>query len=264
MVSTRLYGRTGNQLFQLAAAIGYGIKNNIDFIWPITTINEEVWPIALHVYEEKTHLAYDVLKMLHCVYKEPSHGYTEIPKWEDVYLDGYFQSYKYFEFCYEKLIKVFGFDNIYRTPDYCSIHVRRGDYLLHPTKHPVINGEYLANAITHIFNRTGVTQFIVCSDDIPWCKNWFTNIFAIDGNGIKTEMSFLFSINRTEIEDIKLMASCDHNIISNSSFSWWGAYLNVDPDKIIVTPHEDNWFGPDNKHLDVSDLLPPSWHRIKF
>jgi len=88
-------------------------------------------------------------------------------------------------------------------------------------------------------------QFLVFSDDIGWCKSTFQrpNIHFIEGE--------------RDVVDLQLMARCKHNIIANSSFSWWGAWLNPHPGKQVFAPQ--NWFGSEALHHDTRDLIPENW-----
>lgn len=239
-VYARQYGRTGNQLFQKAAAIGYAMKHSIDY--------------RLKGDPRYKHYA--------IIIKETAHSFQELPfdeNWRgfnDIILDGYWQSAHYFDHCREEVLKAFGF-NWPHQAGVCSIHIRRGDYLLYPDKHPVVTNEYLQQAIRYISQHTGIGKFMVFSDDIPYCKDIFS---ILDYCGFV----FDYSEGRTEKEDLELMSGCEHHIISNSTFSWWASWLGRNDNKIVVTPHEDNWFGVNNKHLDVSDLLPSNWIRIKY
>lgn len=243
MVMPRLYGRTGNQLFQKAAAIGYALKNGID-------------------YRQSNMYANHVGKRLDSIHlKETGHNYNELPfqtEWasKQIILDGYWQSAHYFDHCREEVLKALGFNWPHRA-GVCSIHIRRGDYLLYPDKHPVVSNEYLQQAIRYISKHSGIHQFMVFSDDIPYCKSIFS---ILDYCGFV----FDYSEDRTEKEDLELMSGCEHHIISNSTFSWWAAWLNLNPNKIVVSPSKDNWFGPGNAHLDTSDLIPESWIQIKY
>lgn len=237
-VYAKQYGRLGNNLFQRAAAIGYAIKHGLEYN---TTGNRP---------------RFGNYKIHHI--REIAHHFNSLPApaANHVILEGYFQSEKYFSHCREEVLKVFGYKWEY-IPNVCSIHLRRGDYLLYPDKHPVINADYLDQAIEYICDTTGVNGFIVFSDDIPFTQQL-----------IESRMyhgcSFEFIEGRPEKEDLEFMSSCAHNIIANSSFSWWAAWLNQNPDKVVVSPSKDNWFGPGNKHLDTSDLIPDSWIQIKY
>lgn len=102
-----------------------------------------------------------------------------------------------------------------------------------------------------------ILDFLVFSDDIEWCKR---NIPSEKVNPINIR----FKEQGEALLDLKEMAECEHNIIANSTYSWWGAWLNNNPNKVVVTPDEENWFGVDNKHLDVSTLLPKEWIRVKY
>jgi hypothetical protein len=138
--------------------------------------------------------------------------------------------------------------------DRVSIHVRRGDYVKFHTSFPPIHRRYLQPAIKFFTDR-GYKKFLVFSDDIEWCVEHFK---SYDGD-------FLYSGGQNEFQDLSLMANCTHNIIANSSFSWWGAWLNQNPNKIVISPHPQagNWFGQRVK-LDTTDLVPDSWYKIKF
>lgn len=247
MVSVKLVGQMGNQMFQIAAAIGYAKKHNMSFHIPNRTENEKVWPMAL-----KWMGSGPVPMPGSVIWHEPSHAYTEIPKHDNIILSGYFQSEKYFLHARQLIFDAFGFQN--KTfVGLVSIHVRRGDYLRFPNKHPVVTLDYIQQAIEY-FNKKGYKRFLVFSDDIRWCKENFK--FA--GN------HFEYSAGLSPLDDMAKMMICEHHIISNSTFSWWAAWLNQNPHKIIVSPSKENWFGPGNKHLNTDDLIPDSWIQIKY
>lgn len=240
-VYAKQYGRLGNNLFQKAAAIGYATKHGYNY-YLSTNPHFNKRPISL---------------------RENGHQYQELPKLygDSILLDGYWQSEKYFAHCREEALKAFGFNWMPVFPDTCAIHVRRGDYLLYPDKHPVVTVEYLTQAIGEIIRVTDVRHFMFFSDDIAWCKK----LVAHDLHpSIVFGWKFDFSEGRTETEDLELMSSCQHQIISNSTFSWWGAWLNQNPDKVVISPSKHNWFGPGNAHLCTDDIIPDSWIQIKY
>lgn len=239
-VYAKQYGRLGNNLFQMAAAIGYamtyGIEYNICPWYTKNTINHG------HPY----------------YIKEAGHQYQKLYfhkklRYSRIMLDGYWQSEKYFAHCREEVLKALGYQWELKE-GWCSIHVRRGDYLKYPDKHPVVTMEYLTKAMDMIADHRGIERFMVFSDDIPWCIAHFSSL----------PYHFHYSIDQTPEEDLIAGSCCEHNIISNSTFSWWGAWLNQNPDKVVISPSKDNWFGPGNAHLDTSDLIPESWIQIKY
>lgn len=260
MISCKLYGQLGNQMFQYAATIATALKYGDKYLIPNRTQNEEVW--KSHHFENVNYRDISRGQILPAWqhWKEPSHSYTEIP---DEYgrrlmLDGYFQSYKYFEDYLPEIKKAFGFNTIgYTTPRKSTfIHVRRGDYLKYPTKHPVVTIEYLKEAM-EISASKGVTHFDCFSDDMEWVKeNLNKDLFP--------NYTFDYYTGNGALVDLEMMTMTQNCIISNSTFSWWGAYLNANPNKIVITPDEKNWFGIENKHLSVVDLLPKEWIRIKY
>lgn len=240
-VYARQYGRLGNNLFQKAAAIGYATRYGLDY----DLIGGIRNGYAQHCYN----------------ITELGHHFNDLlpPASNDrrsVMLNGYWQSEKYFAHCREEVLKAFGFNWMPVFPETCAIHVRRGDYLNYPDKHPVVTKSYIDMATTYIRRQTGVNHFLFFSDDIEWCKQ-----YAKEDRGVET---FDFSESRTELEDLELMSSCQHQIISNSTFSWWAAWLNQNPDKVVISPSKDNWFGPGNAHLDTKDIIPDSWIQIRY
>ena len=109
-----------------------------------------------------------------------------------------------------------------------------------PNHHPACNLGYYKEAI----KLMDVNKFIVFSDDMSWCKENFVGD------------EFIFMENNSDYIDLWLMSLCDNNIIANSSFSWWGAWLNQNPNKKVIAPKK--WFGPAINH-NTKDLIPESW-----
>jgi hypothetical protein len=259
MVSTRRFGRLGNELYQYAAVIGYAIKHGIEWSLPRKT-NDYVWnPVHFqNLYNEKWEEGREDI-LLNENWNAEQH-YQEIPFLEEkqIVLNGYWQSWKYWDFCRDEILKVFNFP-YQKKEGLVSVHVRRGDYLLYPTKHPVITEDYLVSAIDNITsntNRRWIFKFF--SDDIDWCKWFGSRVFALSPESID------YSEGQNEIQDLTEMSCCEHQICSNSTMSVWAAELNQNIQKIIVVPSEDNWFGVDNKHMTVKDLFRPEWVQIKY
>lgn len=249
MVTTKFKGRLANNMFQIGAAMSLA-KNNND----ISKFNRS----SINNYQKYSN---NILRNIPVGnvnfnefknYKQPTFAYHEIKYNENICLEGFFQSEKYLD--RELMLEVFSVDQEtynklnekysdvleHKT---VSLHVRRGDYVRLP-HFPLQPMEYYDEALKHFNNEHEVLVF---SDDMEWCKDNFPDHFH-------------FMDSNKDYEDIWLMSMCDHNIIANSSFSWWGAYLNDNPNKIVVTPQK--WFGGKNKNMDISDLIPEDWIKI--
>ena len=172
---------------------------------------------------------------------------------------GYFQSELYFKAYKNDIMNTFTLpikfqENVKRKntkivnhPLSVSIHVRRGDYMNIQSVHYIQPIEYYENAIKH-YNPKSL--FVIFSDDIEWCKK--QGVFQSLANKV-------YVTGEIDYNDLYLMSLCKHNIIANSSFSWWGAYLNLNRKKKVVAP--STWFGPDGPK-DTGDLIPSTWITI--
>lgn len=176
-----------------------------------------------------------------------------------IYLEGYFQNPIYFNSIRDVLVKEFRFPDLpncfketihkIQSANSISIHVRRGDYLNSGNYeiHGVLPISYYSKAIEVINNYIQKPIYYVFSDDIIWCKANF--------NYLDYHINFISNINSDSWVDMYLMSLCKHNIIANSTYSWWSAWLNQNEDKIVVSPKK--WFstGKDN-------IIPEKWIRI--
>lgn len=182
----------------------------------------------------------------------------------DKYLEGYWQSEKYFIAHKEDIRADFTLKHemneanagVYKKivdVNSISFHIRRGDYVSDPKTnayHGVDLKQYYADAIKHIKGKVKNPYFFIFSDEPKWVRENFKGEFeftVVDCNS-----------GKTGYEDMRLMSACKHNIIANSSFSWWGAWLNNNPGKIVTAPK--NWFT--DKSIDTADLIPESWIRM--
>lgn len=241
-------GRLGNLLFQVAAIETYCRKHGLVPRY----FHTDVTPLY-----EKSILS-KVKWEAKCPYrpweiKHPFFEYVPLPVVKSnvrFHPPTYFQSEKYFdEYVARELFSIPDSvrENILlRYPDISksiSLHIRRGDYVNLSDKHPPCSLEYYQKAIA-LFPKK---HFLVFSDDREWCKE---NLKGFNWS---------FGIGSNDEEELYMMSLCRGHIIANSSFSWWGAYLNPSKRKKVVAPK--NWFGP-NLPLNTSDLLPPSWIQI--
>jgi hypothetical protein len=250
MISINLMGGLGNQLFQISTAYSHAIDNGF---WCGFDLSKTYLPLQGHeasIYKSGIYSELPLIKhgdYRFQAYKEPRWEYDSIPAIDNMLLDGYFQSPKYFNHNRGKLLKLFLNDAInygvlnrladrysVELQNSVSLHVRRGDYLKFPKIHPQQGMNYHWTAIEQISNKHTIGCVLVFSDDIPWCKMNFAG------------EKFRFVEGNTDQEDLILQSLCNHNIISNSSFSWWGAYLNCNPDKMVIAPQQ--WFGVNVGH----------------
>lgn len=182
----------------------------------------------------------------------------------NIYLDGYWQSDEYFKDIEDVIKQEFTFKNepddrnkkiiksIQKT-DSVSIHVRRGDYVSNPKtnqNHSTCSLYYYSKAVIEILKEVDRPHFFIFSDDMEWVK---TNL------KISYPTTYVdFNQGQSSYEDMRLMSNCKHNIIANSSFSWWSAWLNKNPNKIVIAPNK--WFN--NPSIDTKDLILENWLRI--
>lgn len=260
MVCAKHIGRLGNNMFQIAAAIGYARKYGYQWGVDPSSGHGEPYSSIHKVFPNlpKTDLSgvrYHEHANAWCNrhnmhYDECHFDYHNIPDMGgDVKLTGFYQSWKYFEYCKDEVKEVFKLPHVDGYEDYVSIHVRRGDYVQHAGSFPPITVDYIEQTMQEIPCK----KYIFFSDDIEWCKTNFAPYnFMIE-----------YSEGKTELEDLSLMASCGHHIIANSSFSWWGAYLGHNPNRIVICPSIETWFGPTaGVKKPVVDLILPEWIQI--
>jgi len=256
-------GRLGNQLFQIASTIGISLTNNKKFYFNKAEIFNFL-PNLKECFIEDSNFTFDYS------YKETDfcHNEVKIQQNANTILHGYFQSEKYFE-NHKQYIEFYlkfknnlflNYLNLYQNINTCSIHVRRGDYVsiaqtnpLNP--HPLQPMDYYKEAMKMI----NADKYIIFSDDINWCRQNFTgdNYIFIDNQTNSLE---------NDIFELQLMSICNHNIIANSSYSWWGAYLNKNKNKKIIAPKQ--WFGKSYvKTITSNDdviqsIIPNGWITI--
>jgi len=257
MVTCRLYGRMANQMLQIAATVGYARRYNLPYHIPATTINPNTWPPR---FTHLTNNNYDA-KLPTIVLRETTHAYQEMKfdlTWSNlnIVIDGYRQSLKYFEHCLAEVRRAFPFTYSFNK-NTVGLHVRIGDYKLYPDHHPVIADIYISRALS-LMQRKGLTDIHVFSDSIEECT---TRI----NQQIYPGFTFTYSDPRsTDRYDFQSLLSCEHFIISNSTFSLMAAILSESPGKIVISPSKDKWFGPSNRHLDTSDLIPTDFIQIDY
>lgn len=287
MIIALLKGGLGNQLYQYASARALAEKNKTSIWLDLSFLNKETPSITkrnfeLHHFsliESKDvkvinnndlklpkkiiqKVAVKALKKAILEYVEDDNHFNAnfFKSNRSVAIDGYFQSYKYFDFIRHQLFYDFqlvepldernleALVSILSCNSVC-IHVRRGDYVSLQAAnefHGLCDFNYYREAITIIHSRIENPHFYIFSDDIPWCRSHFdeANISFIDANN--SDNAHL---------DLNLMKNCKHFIIANSSFSWWGAWLAENKNKIVIAPKK--WFAEEDSNIE--DRIPPEW-----
>lgn len=248
-ITSRLQGRTGNMMFQLAHGFAKSLEYNRQFVAPYGESSSKHLENSLFRKINFTIPQTPIENISKHILAPFYYSDNLIPSFDipTVYI-GWYQSEKYFK-KYTEVIK----DLFSPTTEFVNkakrdfpflgesivgaINVRRGDYLTQPTRHPVITTDYINEAYKHL---PKCDYILVLSDDILWCKE-----------NIKIS-NILFVDNYKDCDALWLLSLCNHFIISNSSFSWWGAYLSREKNKVVVSP--DTWVGP-----DIVDVMDDVW-----
>ena len=289
MFIIQLFGGIGNQMFQLALYKNFELSNKkvlIDDLsfkpsWKIEQIKiNKIFPNISYNAADKEiiELLSDFrdsrLHRLRRKYLFKKNSHIREPKFTfnyfiyllegDYYLEGFWQSEKYFKHISDEIIKLFLFPDIKGeknielskkiiSENSVSIHVRKGEDYKRILNEGICNKNYYERSIELISNKVNNPKFYIFSDNVIWCKENLSFIDAkiIDWNPKDGPLCYL---------DMQLMSLCKHNIIANSSYSWWGAWLNKNPDKIVVGPKR--WFNSSDPKFDTRDLIPESWYKL--
>jgi len=257
------FGNLGNSLFQYSTLLGVGSRTGYEVLIPKHSTYYE------NSYENYNYSIFDgfdiTTPLLQTDTTNHTFEYNGMDYRSDIFeiqdntnLHGYFQSEKYFNFCKPIILENLKFkdfvikdsnilfDSLDIEPEETtSIHVRRGDFLKKTQHHPIQPPEYYKEAIKNTKNK----NYLFFSDDIEWCKSTYKN-----------NKNVYFSENNNPFVDLYSMSRCKHNIIVNSSFSWWGAWLNTNPTKRVVAPNK--WFGEAYKQYTAKDVIPQDWIKI--
>lgn len=281
----KMKGGLGNQMFQYAFYKSLKLKNekvffNLEHYRSTKEHNgleiEKIFNIKLKTDTKiewllkknwLTNLIRSIMKKIKImkIYSIPDIIYDEkilkSPEKIVVY-SGYWQSEKYFKEIETEIRKVFSFPELdgknkeiekkIVNEESIAIHVRRGDYINHPTLGGLVTSEYYTKAMEYMEKCTKNPKYYIFSDEIEWCKK------ELDLEG--REVVFI-NHNKGEesYKDMQLMSLCKHNIIPNSSFSWWGAWLNRNPNKIVIAPKK--WFTKESGYR-YADIVPESWIKL--
>jgi Galactosyltransferase/Glycosyl transferase family 11 len=266
MITCNLMGGLGNQLFQIAATISCAIKYRTKFgflnVKNLLVLNgtprHTYWDSFLDALEPFLHNEIKTPEK----YQEKIFDYEEIkfvnPIVENTMLVGYFQSPKYFNNIKETFFKLIKLHK--KKPDKClentiSMHFRIGDYKQLQHQYELLPYEYYERSIQHIINLKEVKDIMYfCEEDDIQDVEKIINKLKIHFPQLTFNKA---SSNLQDWEQMLLMSSCKYNIIANSTFSWWGAYFNTEPDKIVCCPSK--WFKP---KYSTKDLLPDDWIKI--
>jgi hypothetical protein len=196
-------------------------------------------------------------------YKEKQFSYFDpniLTDPENRYYWGYWQNERYFKSIEQQLRNDFTFKNELASrnkemlqemlkTNSISVHVRRGDYNNHPILGNICDLDYYKKAIGIISEKIANPVIYTFSNDIQWCKEnlAFAHAKYIDWNN-----------DQDSYIDMQLMSNCKHNIIANSSFSWWAAWLNTNENKTVLAP--SRWFNEEN--FDINTIIPPEWEKV--
>jgi hypothetical protein len=278
-------GGLGNQLFQIFTTISYAIKINHEFKFINsdklgginTSIRNTYWK---SLFSKMSNCLFKEYPNFDLIIREESFNFKDIlndllqPN-ANIILVGYFQSYKYFEKNFKlicMLLDIFekrqellkecvtkNILNISKLNNTISLHFRIGDYKQLQLYHPIMDYEYYKKSLEYILKNIDYNPNI-----IYFCED--KDIDEVNEKLQKLEIDFpsITFIRAPNVLDdwqqLLLMSCCRHNIIANSSFSWWGAYFNSHEDKIVCYP--GIWFGPAIENKDTSDLFPSEWIKI--
>lgn len=290
MLTCHLRGGLGNQLFQIFTTISYALQHKKPFVFTNETkLNNKKRSTYWHSFLSslaKFTKEINYITLLPFKLEEQSFAYKELPsiKSDTILLYGYFQSHKYFAIHATEIMRLIRLEEQKNTikqrinhinfKHTISIHFRRGDYKQLTDHYPLLTAEYYKKAIQYVVTTNVVGANVVGANvvtaNIPittvlvFCERSDLNEVSLILTDLKINYPTLhfqlIDFNLSDWEQMLLMSLCQHNIIANSTYSWWGAYFNNNPGKIVCYP--SNWFGPKLQHYDTKDLCPPDWTKI--
>ena len=283
MITCNLMGGLGNQIFQIFATISYAIKSRNKFTFlnlsvlgrGSTTVRYTFWESFFSSL--KPFLISELPQPIHVI-REKGFPYNELPVREmvkrNVMIFGYFQSYKYFQENYAIIYRMLNIEkmktdllnNLNLSSPECvdlentvSMHFRIGDYKKIQDFHPLATYDYYERSLQYFKSIHPNKEFNI----LYFCEDSdIDDALVIINKLVDKFPMYKFTRGINTLEDwqqMLLMSCCHHNIIANSSFSWWSAYLNTNADKIVCYPSV--WFGEVAKN-DTRDLCPPDWMRV--
>lgn len=257
-ISIDTSGGLGNVLFQIAAAYSVSKRDNMKLLIDPTNHHGARYGIPKYTSNILRNINFSTTRLNFTGYGEQGHHFTEIPKFNyDTKLIGYFQTEKYFINYRTEILELFSptSDIIVKLNEKysdilekntTSLHVRRGDFIGISNFHPLLPIEYYQECLKLVDNNSTILIF---SDDINWCKSNFDFI-----------ENKIFISNLEDFEELYLMSMCNNNVIANSTFSWWGAWLNKNLNKQVISPKV--WFGPALQHLQTKDIYCKDWIKL--
>lgn len=264
-VTSHLMGQFGNQLFIMAAAISLALDNGASYVFPELDQSGDDPIFNIPTNRERVFTKFTTSlpnREPSVVYYEPEFCYNPIPYAPNTVLVGWFQSEKYFKHHQEEIRELFSipesifhylkstYSDVIENPHTVAVHMRT--YKIEKTpeqQHAYVTygRDYVERAMEYFSEDA---QFIIFSNDMEWCKK--------ELEGLDKKMRFIEG--EPHYHDFYLMSLCRHQIICNSSFSWWAAYLNRNPSKRIIVPAR--WFS-ETYVRDTKDLIPPEWIILK-
>lgn len=292
MIISHLIGGLGNQMFQYAAGRSIAIKRRCELKVDASDFSryclhqgfelEKIFNCQINLATNKdlvNILGFQGYQNIRAHISRPSLSWLRVKEFivephfeywpelssspENSYIRGYWQSEKYFLDVANELRSDFTFKNPMtavnlelakkiEAENSVSLHIRRGDYVQNP-KASAVHGtctlDYYSEAMQLMIGEVGMPHIFIFSDDIDWVKG---NLI------IPSPHTFVYqNIGADSYRDMQLMSLCKHNIIANSSFSWWGAWLNAHSNKVVISPKK--WFKNGN---DIKDLIPSQWRSI--
>lgn len=282
MITCNLMGGLGNQIFQIFTTIAYAIRFRKQFkILNIeklgggsTTIRYTFWDSFL--LNLKPFLIPEIPLNIHVI-REKGFHYNELSPLEltlndDILLYGYFQSYKYFDNYYSLICRFIGLDKLKENllaklqlskndlENHITMHFRIGDYKKLQDYHPLATYDYYERSLEYIQKNKSEEEFTI----LYFCEEVDIEDVLSIINKLKIKFpNYNFVRGEKGLADweqMLYMSLCNHNIIANSSFSWWAAYFNSWDNKIVCYP--SIWFGEKAKN-DTKDLCPPEWIKIQ-
>lgn len=292
MLIVKLQGGPGNQMFQYAFGLSLSKKLHAQLYLDLSFYdqNHGLTPrnFALDIFGCQTKVADSktldsflhpglLRRMLnkaglneHTIYREKTMKFDKgvFDTTPPAYFEGFWQTEQYFRSIETEVRSAFAFKmplnqqsktiagELAQQHNAVSVHVRRGDYVTSTTTnelHGVCSVKYYLTAIASIKQKVTNPRFYFFSDDPEWVEQQLLP---------ETDNAAVIRHNRgaDSWQDMALMSKCSHHIIANSSFSWWGAWLNPRKGKIVIAPRD--WFAKETPYFDARDIVPPGWLRI--